>query len=215
MFWKSSLLLVAAGLHSMSAVALPTLVARDDTQCAPGTTFYVCELNNFQGCCSIDPCALTTGCPDKSNSCGPNEGENRVYNPGMRIVGKDGPQPNDFHVSKSNDSIQEQTMYFSIPAEAKDCSLRWGVPAADERDFKVEGNGLVDLHLVDEEDNVGEKIGGADFTYWDDDETAQDAHLAGAFECKAEPKFRVTPVNNGDIFIDQNDHTGWYIQYNC
>ncbi|RDW84303.1 hypothetical protein BP6252_01893 [Coleophoma cylindrospora] len=37
------------------------LVARSD--CAAGTTFYICKSNSFSGCCSVDPCDLPS-CPD-------------------------------------------------------------------------------------------------------------------------------------------------------
>ncbi|KAL7816282.1 hypothetical protein V8C26DRAFT_429132 [Trichoderma gracile] len=39
------------------------LFARDETDCLPGTTFYSCVANRFRGCCSTDPCALSS-CPD-------------------------------------------------------------------------------------------------------------------------------------------------------
>ena len=213
MFWKSSLILVAAGIQTISAAALPPLTPRDDTQCAPGTQFYVCNLNNFRGCCSVDPCALTEGCPDNQSGgqCG-DEG-NRVYNPGMRIVGQDGPQNNDFHVFKSDDSIQKQDMYFSLPPDAKDCTLKWGVPGEAEREFTVKENGLVNILEVDANGNES-KIGAADFTNWDKLPEPHD-HLTGKFDCKREPKFRLVPVNNGEVFIAQNDHTGWFVEYKC
>ncbi|TFA98124.1 hypothetical protein CCMA1212_010117 [Trichoderma ghanense] len=46
----------------MSPNPLAVLV-RDDTDCLPGTTFYSCVANRFRGCCSTDPCALSS-CPD-------------------------------------------------------------------------------------------------------------------------------------------------------
>ncbi|KAK4078058.1 hypothetical protein Purlil1_12079 [Purpureocillium lilacinum] len=38
-----------------------------DTDCPPGTQFYVCYANKFRGCCSKDPCALPD-CPDNPAS---------------------------------------------------------------------------------------------------------------------------------------------------
>lgn len=35
-----------------------------DNSCQIGTLFYVCQLNGFYGCCSVDPCSNTDGCPD-------------------------------------------------------------------------------------------------------------------------------------------------------
>lgn len=230
------------------------MAARDESQCAPGTAFYVCQLNNFRGCCSVDPCALTAGCPDKQpdspdkqpdspdkqpdscpgtqpdtnpedkqpdtkpdeqpDTCG-KDGTNRVYNPGMRIVGKDGPQTNDFNVKKSAEKTQEQDMYFSLPAKAKECSLRWGVPAADEREFTVKESGLVNVSKVDADGNVVDDIGAGDFTNWDILPEEQDGHVVGGFDCEADPVFRLQPANIGEVFIAQNDNTGWYVEYKC
>ncbi|KAI0163874.1 hypothetical protein GGR57DRAFT_451706 [Xylariaceae sp. FL1272] len=36
--------------------------------CPRETLFYVCQLNSFRGCCSIDPCSRTDGCPDTQTS---------------------------------------------------------------------------------------------------------------------------------------------------
>lgn len=46
-----------------AAMALPQLFARQSTDCSSGA-FYRCSLNNFAGCCSVDPCAMEDGCPD-------------------------------------------------------------------------------------------------------------------------------------------------------
>jgi hypothetical protein len=132
----------------------------------------------------------------------------------MRIVGLDGPQSDDFHVSKSGDDLQEQDMYFSLPPTATECSLNWSVPEEAERNFTVSGSGYVRVFVVDRAGNVGKHVGGADFRYWDDDASASN-HLSANIDCTTEPIFRVTPDQDGEIFIDQNDHTGWYIQYKC
>ncbi|RDW60265.1 hypothetical protein BP5796_11871 [Coleophoma crateriformis] len=41
------------------------LVARSN--CAAGTTFYICKSNSFSGCCSVDPCDLSS-CPDATTA---------------------------------------------------------------------------------------------------------------------------------------------------
>lgn len=33
-----------------------------DSECPQGSLFYVCHMNKFRGCCSVDPCALAEGC---------------------------------------------------------------------------------------------------------------------------------------------------------
>lgn len=45
-------------------VKLPELFARQNTDCSGGSQFYRCSLNNFAGCCSVDPCSMEDGCPD-------------------------------------------------------------------------------------------------------------------------------------------------------
>ncbi|KAL7921720.1 hypothetical protein ACQKWADRAFT_313797 [Trichoderma austrokoningii] len=39
--------------------------AGEEDYCSKGTAFYSCEGNNFRGCCSVDPCDLSS-CPDTS-----------------------------------------------------------------------------------------------------------------------------------------------------
>ncbi|SPN96787.1 uncharacterized protein DNG_00307 [Cephalotrichum gorgonifer] len=43
---------------------LPALFGRQiSTDCVSGENFYRCAINNFAGCCHVDPCALEDGCP--------------------------------------------------------------------------------------------------------------------------------------------------------
>ncbi|KAI1119353.1 hypothetical protein F5Y14DRAFT_395001 [Nemania sp. NC0429] len=35
-----------------------------ENSCPTGTLFYVCQLNGFRGCCSVDPCSTKDSCPD-------------------------------------------------------------------------------------------------------------------------------------------------------
>ncbi|KAM0455575.1 hypothetical protein ACHAPV_007652 [Trichoderma viride] len=41
--------------------------ADEEDGCSKGTAFYSCEANNFRGCCSVDPCGLSS-CPDTFGS---------------------------------------------------------------------------------------------------------------------------------------------------
>lgn len=66
------LLPIAKRRPSPAATALPQLFARQSTDCSSGA-FYRCALNDFAGCCSVDPCALDDGCPDDENE--PDEDE--------------------------------------------------------------------------------------------------------------------------------------------
>ncbi|CAI4216366.1 unnamed protein product [Parascedosporium putredinis] len=50
---------------ALAEADLPALFGRQSTDCTSGSNFYRCALNNFAGCCTVDPCALTSGCPDK------------------------------------------------------------------------------------------------------------------------------------------------------
>lgn len=66
------LLPIAERRPSPAAMTLPQLFARQSTDCSSGA-FYRCALNNFAGCCSVDPCALDDGCPDDEDE--PDEDE--------------------------------------------------------------------------------------------------------------------------------------------
>ena len=68
------LLPLAKRRPSPAAMDLPQLFARQSTDCSSGA-FYRCSLNNFAGCCSVDPCALTDGCPDDEDEDEPDEDE--------------------------------------------------------------------------------------------------------------------------------------------
>lgn len=50
--------------HRDAAVDVAGLFARQSTECSGGTQFYRCALNNFAGCCAVDPCSNKDGCPD-------------------------------------------------------------------------------------------------------------------------------------------------------
>ncbi|KAF2187124.1 hypothetical protein K469DRAFT_686324 [Zopfia rhizophila CBS 207.26] len=39
--------------------------------CDSNTQYYVCSSNGFKGCCAVDPCNLSNGCPDNSDSPAP------------------------------------------------------------------------------------------------------------------------------------------------
>ncbi|KAH7354639.1 hypothetical protein BKA65DRAFT_226476 [Rhexocercosporidium sp. MPI-PUGE-AT-0058] len=41
--------------------------ALPDGTCNAGKAYYVCQINSFKGCCSVDPCALPA-CPDSESS---------------------------------------------------------------------------------------------------------------------------------------------------
>ncbi|CAD6451229.1 ff38a728-af88-4838-9d06-43d5c3e830fc [Sclerotinia trifoliorum] len=44
-----------------------SLLIRDSRECATGQQWYVCTANNFQGCCSVNACAVSE-CPDSSTA---------------------------------------------------------------------------------------------------------------------------------------------------
>lgn len=50
-------------LLTLSLLSFVMYTLNRQTDCVDGFAFYVCSHNNFRGCCSTDPCALSN-CPD-------------------------------------------------------------------------------------------------------------------------------------------------------
>ncbi|KAL1954229.1 hypothetical protein VTO42DRAFT_1509 [Malbranchea cinnamomea] len=200
----------------------PTLTVRNDDQCPPNTNFYICQLNNFRGCCSVDPCALSEGCPDKqappTPTCGP-DGKFRFYAPEMRTINippTDGNQAPtaDFAISKSGDSNRtDQIMTFKLPKEAasKTCHIGWSVPT--QREFVVKGNGLTGVREVNGT-IPGKRIGGADFTFWPDMDGAH-THNVALTPCRETLSLYLALDYDGEVFLEQDHETGWYVDYDC
>ncbi|KAF2465065.1 uncharacterized protein BDR25DRAFT_346363 [Lindgomyces ingoldianus] len=44
------------------------VLLEDRQSCSSGEQWYVCASNGFSGCCAVDPCALSDGCPSSSGS---------------------------------------------------------------------------------------------------------------------------------------------------
>ncbi|PLB51391.1 hypothetical protein P170DRAFT_436405 [Aspergillus steynii IBT 23096] len=214
------------------AAALPTtttdhsrmsLSSRDDTQCEAGKAFYVCNLNNFRGCCSVDPCALQDGCPDKPDnddgdtkptpgSC-PKKGEKtRLFQPQMQTLilpDTDKPIPaQNFDLIKSNTTERQQIASWALPAEAKDCSVGWSIP--EKRNFSAGHTARVSVH--DNDDN--ERLGGADFSFWPETPGPR-SNLVAAVDCKESVSLRLAMELNDQVFLEQNEETGWWVEYSC
>ncbi|KAB8071153.1 hypothetical protein BDV29DRAFT_179764 [Aspergillus leporis] len=214
MLFRASTVTAILSLLSLST-ALPatplssTLYTRDDTQCQAGTAFYVCHINNFRGCCSVDPCALESGCPDtKTTPPTCTDGKAQIYQPTMQtlISGAEPVSTPNFNVSKSATKTWAQSMTFEVPKDAKACELKWSVPA--ERNFMAGNNALV--RVFDRQ----KSLGAADFTNWPG-VTGEHHHNVASVECKEELTFRLKLDNESEVFIDQSEEAGWYIQYSC
>lgn len=229
MFFPTSAILLSVGLHVITSAALPAasrsspLTVRDDDRCAPDTNFYVCYLNNFRGCCSVDPCAMEDGCPDdKPDDKSPpaptcEKGKAKIYAPEMTSIDRSGtsePGPtSDIHVINSSEKTIVQTVSFVLPSAAvgKSCGLNWSVPA--EREFTVDGNGLMDIKQVITPNELVE-IGAADFTNWPQVKGPH-SHTGGFTDCEENLTFEVELREEGEVFLAQNEETGWYIEYEC
>lgn len=235
MLFRASALCMAASLISLPlAAALPTttsiadransglsLSSRDDTQCDAGKAFYVCKLNNFRGCCSVDPCALQDGCPDKSNdegdepthgACSQKGEKTRLFQPRMQtLILPDTDHPiveQNFHLSKSNTTERQQIASWTLPAEAKDCSVGWSIP--EERNFSAGHSARVTV--LDNDD--GERLGSADFSFWPETPGPR-ANLVAAVDCKENLALHLSMVLNDQVFLEQNEETGWWVEYSC
>ncbi|KAE8155353.1 hypothetical protein BDV25DRAFT_146515 [Aspergillus avenaceus] len=212
MHFQVSTVAAALALFSLTT-ALPTtptsLLTRDDTQCETGKAYYVCNLNDFRGCCSVDPCALEDGCPDQNNdepTC--KDGKAKLFQPQMQTIieGADPISTPNFNVSNTADTKWEQTMTFKLPADAKSCSINWAVPA--DRNFQAGQNAVVRAY------QDGKSIGSGDFTGWPDVEGPH-SHTVGPAECKETLELRLALDKESHVFLEQGAETGWYVQYDC
>jgi hypothetical protein len=57
--------------------AMYKLLGLRSTDCEEGTEFYRCAINRFEGCCSVDPCSMTSTCPDAAPV--PSDDEERFH----------------------------------------------------------------------------------------------------------------------------------------
>ncbi|KAH8424870.1 uncharacterized protein LDX57_002614 [Aspergillus melleus] len=301
MLFRASLVCMVASLVCAPlATALPTerarsdmaLTARDDTQCPAGKAFYVCALNNFRGCCSVDPCALKEGCPDKtggttpppvscpetgttnppgvsctdpgtknpekpkdttknetkppSNSCPapetdtnpnppkkptdeptdkpstspkknptcpPSGKKTKLFQPlTQTLIPNSSPVPTtNFNVSKTATTDQQQLISWKLPATAKSCIIGWAVPL--KRNFKAGGNASVDVYVGSDKNN-NKRVGNANFAFWPERDEAR-SNLVAVVECKEDMLFRLKMEHEDSVFLEQNEETGWWVEYEC
>lgn len=248
MIFTKSTISVALSLLSLTN-AMPTaksstLTTRDDTQCKAGTSFYNCYKNNFRGCCSVDPCNLAAGCPVQTSvptsapTSAPTSvptpdptpqtpvckgGKAQVYQPKMQSI-QDGGEPvsaSNLDLYKSTTEERYQTMTFTLPAGAKSCEVKWGIPA--ERNFTVGNRGVVDVWQGTDTDK--KSIGAADFANWP---AFQGPRLNNVGSAECQEKIELTTKlaatskelekekgQETHVFLEQNEETGWFIEYQC
>ncbi|KAF7594668.1 hypothetical protein BBP40_008760 [Aspergillus hancockii] len=122
------------------------------------------------------------------------------------LAGSDPISTPNFNISKSAAKTWDQSMTFSVPAEAKSCSVMWSVP--EERNFRAGDNALVRVY------QDRESVGAADFTNWPQ-VAGEHRHTVGAAECREEMTFRLRLEKESEVFIEQDGETGWYVEYQC
>ncbi|KAK2742631.1 hypothetical protein FQN55_007750 [Onygenales sp. PD_40] len=215
-FWQTSLLLAVAGAGTLTS-ALPRnnnpLTAR--SECPAGTSYYACYQSKFYGCCSVDACAATNGCPDDTTTpppttCTPGQ-KTRVFLPEMKVVYDGTAQPTigkDIYLEPE----AGQQLTFKLPADAKKCDFGWSVP--EERQFTVSGNGLTKVERVEADGSLSE-VGGADFTNWPQVQGAHNHSVGFDEECAEEMTYRTSLREEGEVAMVQNEETGWFIEYTC
>ncbi|RAH46647.1 uncharacterized protein BO95DRAFT_100108 [Aspergillus brunneoviolaceus CBS 621.78] len=237
MFFRQALLASTAvwslsvALPTTDTNVLPSLSPRDDTQCGAGTTFYACYLNHFRGCCSVDPCALEAGCPDNPAnnnhhhhysystentqiSC-PASGT-QVFQPQMELIFPTEPAASpfptpDLNLSRSATTQWDQLMTFTLPTEARHCTLGWTIPA--RRNFTAGSNALVRVLENVAPGNIT-RIGAADFSYWPQTPGPHEA-LVGTMDCKEQLQFHLTLEHRDAVYMAQDAQTGWWVRYTC
>ncbi|KAA8650244.1 hypothetical protein EYZ11_003839 [Aspergillus tanneri] len=241
MLFRASVLCMAASIVSVPLAAAlpttttttdrvhsgPTLISRDDTQCNANTAFYVCKLNNFRGCCSVDPCDLKDGCPDDNDNDNDNNDSSRpttctekgkktkLFQPQMQTLilpNTDHPiSTPDFNLSKSDTGEWQQIISWSLPSEAKDCSIGWSIP--EKRNFSAGHSALVGVYDVDDNDEK-KSLGHADFSFWPETKGPRTS-LVASIQCKKVLTLRLALVHKDRVFLEQNGETGWWVEYSC
>ncbi|KAI9040747.1 uncharacterized protein KD926_007689 [Aspergillus affinis] len=264
MLFRTSLLCIAASLVCAPlAAALPTearsdmtLTPRDGTQCAAGTKFYVCSLNDFRGCCSVDPCALKEGCPDNKNgdnkpkkpgnnppinacpapntdskpkpdisspppkeapSCPPPGKKAKIFQPHTETL-LEGSSPiptSNLNVSKTSTTDQQQTIHWTLPANAKACVIGWSIPEQEKRkNFQAGSKSSVNVYAGADKNN-NKKLGDGNFAFWPEKPAAR-TNLVAVVECKEDMLFRLQMAHeDASVFLEQNAETGWWVEYEC
>ncbi|KAF2671596.1 hypothetical protein BT63DRAFT_422136 [Microthyrium microscopicum] len=139
--------------------ALPT---PQENSCDASSQFYVCSLNNFHGCCSVDPCALTSGCPDgqstpstntgvSQSTCSPGTKAFKQFSPTMYTIGVDNPDSTNLHVENttSTNSHTEQVFTFAnVPSTATKIGMGWAA-SKSITEFVTIGSATGEVYLLD------------------------------------------------------------------
>lgn len=172
--FMAAYVLVSAVFARPTSVTSSLVNARTD--CPALTPFYACASNGFNGCCSVNPCALA-GCPDpttttpipnlftyapaapsspgpevQTNECPP--GQHEIHQPQMwtifsaypNLAGTNGTDVSFSQVSNENSVRQQVAVFSGIPSTAKNCGLQWYHNATST--FIVDNSGLADVFAV-------------------------------------------------------------------
>lgn len=142
-----------------------------------------------------------------------------------------------FQVVSGGPDIDQVGVFKGIPAGARSCSLYWKQADADERVFKVTGNGRVSAIQYDNFD-TGNGISwsdvenakaisaefGPDMSAWDRPNYPAWDHGFWTLTC-AETIYMKFETHKGaenqgvndyrNVYMDQDDKNGWYIRYKC
>ncbi|KAF1998450.1 hypothetical protein P154DRAFT_439203 [Amniculicola lignicola CBS 123094] len=223
-------ILFSSAILSLAAAAPSPDIWRG---CHNDKKFYSCYGNGFRGCCSVDPCNLST-CPDvvtpsatpsAAPSCTP--GKHRAYLPDTYAIFPDKPndwrnQSSTYHVSQAlnGENKRDTLLRFKLPAAAKNCGLSWQQPLQGSN-FAYFNTGFVEIYDV--KNYKSGVTGNADFTFWPE-MPKYDEHSSGAGYCAEEVLFWTSLVGSpkgaeGSVVMGQSGEVGkengWYLSYEC
>ncbi|PYH40794.1 uncharacterized protein BP01DRAFT_360940 [Aspergillus saccharolyticus JOP 1030-1] len=117
----------------------------------------------------------------------------------------------DLNLSRSATTQWDQLMTFTLPTEARQCTLGWTIPA--RRNFTAGSNALVRVLELIAPGNIT-RIGAAEFSFWPDTPGPHEA-LVGTTDCKETMQFHLTLEHRDAVFMAQNEETGWWVRYTC
>lgn len=139
-----------------------------------------------------------------------------------------------FQVQSGDMDINQVGVFSGIPADAKRCTLHWKQAGPDERSFTVTGSGLLSAFQIDNLDASGDvawadvekantisKEFSPDLTYWDGPTFLATTHGSWDLKCAETVYLKFETHETGgvkeaaNVYLEQDDKNGFYVQYEC
>ena len=87
----------------------------------------------------------------------------------------------------------------------------WSVASTKESAFHTQGDTHIQIFQIGP-DGKEREVAGAEFGDWVGVDDGR-AHSNGIVDCRGTLRFRLVPMFKGKVFLKQNEHSGFYLQY--